>query len=307
MTQTLPSTGLDGETGLPYGAAERLELVDPADAPGGEGPVVSVVIPYYNPGDRLRSTVEHLVHVLDDAGISFEIITVSDGSTDGSTHSLEGMPESTVRRVAYATNVGKGYALRTGLAMASGRYLGFIDADGDIPPEILASFVFAMRGEEADMIIGSKRHPDSSVHWTPLRRFYSWGHQALIRRLFSLDVKDTQVGIKLMRRQVVTEVLPLLRESRFALDLELLVLARRLGYTRILEAAVDIEERSSSTISVKRAGRLLADTLGVFVRLSIRRQYDAAIACGPSRGVPVASEGSIGSTMTPVTPSPILA
>ena len=73
-------------------------------------------------------------------------------------------------------------------------------------------------------------------------------------------------------------MLPLLRESRFALDLELLVLARRLGYTRIVEAPVRIQERFGSTISLKAVWLLLVDTLGLFVRYSIRHEYDPALA-----------------------------
>ena len=215
---------------------------------------VSIVVPYYNPGDRLRATVAHMVRVLDASGMTFEIITVSDGSTDGSPFTLEGFPESVVRRVSFDTNVGKGHALRAGLGMGRGRYLGFIDADGDISPEFLAPFVSIMRTQEPDIIIGSKRHPESSVHYPPLRRLYSWGYQRLIHLLFRLNVKDTQVGIKLVDRRVIADVLPLLRESRFALDLELLVLARRLGYTRIVEAPVGIEERFGSTISPRPCG-----------------------------------------------------
>ncbi len=239
---------------------------------------VSIVVPYYNPGDRLRRTVEHMVRVLDGSGMTFEIITVSDGSTDGSPFTLEGFPEHMVRRVSFATNVGKGSALRAGLGMGRGRYLGFIDADGDISPEFLGDFVSIMRTEEPDIIIGSKRHPDSSVHYPPLRRVYSWGYQRLIQLLFRLNVKDTQVGIKLVNREVVADVLPMLRESRFALDLELLVLARRLGYRRIVEAPVRIEERFGSTISLKAVWLLLVDTLGLFVRSSIRHEYDEAVA-----------------------------
>jgi glycosyltransferase involved in cell wall biosynthesis len=303
MTQTLPSIGLQPETDSPNRAPDFLASVETVEGPGEDGPVVSVVVPYYNPGDRLRATVEQLVRVLDTSGVTFEIITVSDGSTDGSPDSLEGLPEN-VQRVAYATNVGKGHALRTGLARGAGRYVGFIDADGDISPEFLGSFVSAMRAEEPDIIIGSKRHPGSSVHWTPLRRLYSWGHQVLIRGLFSLDVNDTQVGIKLMRRPVITDVLPLLQESRFALDLELLVLARRLGYTRVVEAPVDIEERAGSTISPKRAWRLLADTFGIFVRLSVRHEYAAAGASRSADGTPITLDTPVAGA-APATPSPV--
>ena len=239
---------------------------------------VSIVVPYYNPGERLRTTVAHMVRVLDASGMTFEIITVSDGSTDGSPFTLEGFPDDVVRRVNFDTNVGKGHTLRAGLGMGRGRYLGFIDADGDISPEFLAPFVSVMRAEEPDIIIGSKRHPDSSVHYPPLRRLYSWGYQRLIHLLFRLNVKDTQVGIKMVDRRVVADVLPLLRESRFALDLELLVVARRLGYTHIVEAPVAIQERFGSTISLKAVWLLLVDTLGLFVRFSVRHEYDAAIA-----------------------------
>ncbi|HEY1651092.1 MAG TPA: glycosyltransferase [Acidimicrobiales bacterium] len=238
---------------------------------------VSIVVPYYNPGARLRSTVEHMVRVLDSSGMTFEIIAVSDGSTDGSPFTLEGFPAHVVRRMEFATNAGKGHALRAGMGMGRGRYLGFIDADGDISPEFLAPFVSLMRSEEPDILIGSKRHPESSVHYPPLRRLYSWGYQHLIHLLFRLKVKDTQVGIKLVDRRVIADVLPLLRESRFALDLELLVLAHRLGYTKIVEAPVRIEERFGSTISLKAVWLLAVDTLALFVRYSIRHQYDAAL------------------------------
>jgi glycosyltransferase involved in cell wall biosynthesis len=238
---------------------------------------VSIVVPYYNPGARLRATVEHMVRVLESSGMSFEIITVSDGSTDGSPFTLEGFPESVVRRLEFDTNTGKGFALRAGLGRGRGRYLGFIDADGDISPEFLASFATVMRTEKPDIIIGSKRHPESVVHYPPLRRLYSWGYQHLIHLLFRLKVKDTQVGIKMVDRRVISDVLPLLRESRFALDLELLVLAHRLGYTKIVEAPVRIEERFGSTISLKAVWLLLVDTLGLFVRYSILRKYDAAL------------------------------
>jgi glycosyltransferase involved in cell wall biosynthesis len=289
MTETLPSTEASAGWSL---RRPTVTLTDSADS-GADRPVViptggapqvtishtpeidlSVVVPYYNPGERLRRTVEHLVRVLDGSGLSYELITVSDGSTDGSPFTLAGFPDHAVRRVSYVTNVGKGHALRVGLSMGRGRYLGFIDSDGDISPEFLTPFLAIMRDEEPDFVIGSKRHSESSVQLTPVRRLSSRLYQGLIRLLFRLNVKDTQVGIKLVNRRVVADVLPMLREERFALDLELLVLAHRLGYTRIVEAPVRIEERVGSTVSLKAAWRLLADTVMVFVRTSTRRAYD---------------------------------
>ena len=247
MTQTLPSIDLKSESGAVLDRGTSVDSVEgsvddrqtfkreagPADI--GVLPQrtldASIVVPYYNPGGRLRPTVERLVRELGATGMSFEIITVSDGSTDGSSSTLDGLPEGLVRSVSYATNVGKGHAVRTGFGLGRGRYLGFIDADGDILLEFLASFMSVMDAENPDMIIGSKRHPDSSVRQSPLRRIYSPMHQNLNRLLFRLNVKDTQAEIELVDRRVVDDVLPLLRENRFAFDIELLVVAQRLGYT----------------------------------------------------------------------------
>jgi glycosyltransferase involved in cell wall biosynthesis len=246
---------------------------------------LTMVVPYYNPGSRLRATIESLVEVLLESGLSFEVITVSDGSTDGSADSLAGVAGD-VRRVVLARNWGKGQALRAGLALGRGRYLGFIDADGDLPAELLGPFVSLMRAHEPDILLGSKRHPQSVVHYPPVRRAYSWGYQQLIRLLFRLHIRDTQTGIKLVRRDVLAAVLPHMVEKRFAFDLELFVVARRLGYQRFIEAPVRINERFSSTISPRAVLLLLLDTLAIFYRLRVLRFYGGSIPT-PDRADPV--------------------
>src|SRR5205814_2099678 len=106
------------------------------------------------------------------------------------------------------------------------------------------------------------------------RRLYSWGYQQLIRVLFHLNIRDTQTGIKLVRREVLSEALPLMVEKRFAFDLELFVVARHLGYYRFFEAPVTIGERFSTTISPRAVRNTLLDTLGIFYRLRVLRFYD---------------------------------
>lgn len=235
---------------------------------------VTIVVPYYNPGTSLRVTVEHMVEVLTKSAVTFEIIAVSDGSTDGSELSLAGLPADLVRRVKLESNQGKGQALQVGLALGRGRYLGFLDADGDISPEFLSSFVSLMELYQPDIILGSKRHPMSEVHYPWIRHVYSWGYQQLVRLLFRLEVRDTQVGIKLVDRNVMSAVLPLLVERRFAFDLELIVVARHMGYGRLFEAPVRIEQRFRSTVSIRSVVGMLIDTLGIFVRLRMLRFYD---------------------------------
>jgi len=237
---------------------------------------LTIVVPYFNAGTQVRATIEQSIAVLEDLGIRFEIIAVSDGSTDGSDEALDGLQQEVFRCVRLPFNEGKGQALRVGLSKGRGAYLGFIDADGDIPVSQMASFISLVNSHHPDVIVGSKRHPMSEVVYPPLRRLYSWGYQQLVRVLFRLRVRDTQTGLKLIRREVLVSALPRMLEKRFAFDLELLVVAHRLGYRRFFEAPITIRERMSSTISVSTVWKMLLDTLAIFYRLRILRYYDNA-------------------------------
>lgn len=238
---------------------------------------LTVVVPYFNPGDRVRETIDELVRTLHGSGATFEVIAVSDGSTDGSEQSLAGLAQDLVRTVRLGENHGKGEALRVGFTMGQGRFLGFIDGDGDLPPEqvvTLASIAHDPSVPVPDVVMGSKRHPGSEVVYPPLRRLYSWGWQQLVLALFGLKVRDTQTGLKLIRREVLADVLPLLVEKRFAFDLELLVVARRLGHGRFVEVPVRIRQRFGSTVSPRAVVGMLADCLAIFWRLRVLRAYE---------------------------------
>jgi glycosyltransferase involved in cell wall biosynthesis/O-antigen/teichoic acid export membrane protein len=237
---------------------------------------LTVVVPYYNPGRLLVPTVERILEVLQRSGASYEVIAVSDGSTDGSDGELEELArrEPRLENVVLARNQGKGAALRVGLARGRGRYLGFIDADGDLDPLLLESFQAMVRLYNPDIILGSKRHPLSEVEYPLLRRAYSWGYQQVVRLGFRLNIRDTQTGIKLVRRDVLAAVLPRMVEKRFAFDLELFVIARRLGYKRFLEAPIRLRHQFTSTVSWKAVYRALLDTMAIWYRLRLLHFYD---------------------------------
>jgi O-antigen/teichoic acid export membrane protein len=252
---------------------------------------LSLVVPFYNPGHRLAFHVQAVVDALMTERVTFEVIAVSDGSTDGSPASIAGIDQ--VRIIELAENQGKGAALRVGLAQGRGRYLGFIDGDGDIPARQLSHFVAAIRAGEPDVILGSKLHPGSDVIYPPLRRLYSSGYRQLTRLLFRLPARDTQTGIKLIRHETLAAVLPKMVEKRFAFDLELLVVARRTGYRNFVELPVQIAERFSSTISPRAVWGTLLDTIAIFYRLRVAHFYGPKLAPAKDRrAVPASSSGS---------------
>jgi glycosyltransferase involved in cell wall biosynthesis/O-antigen/teichoic acid export membrane protein len=238
---------------------------------------LTLVVPFYNPGSRLGKHVGEIVDVLTRSDITFEVLAVSDGSTDHSEDQLEEIISDRLTLVRLVDNQGKGAALRAGLSKGRGEYLGFIDGDGDIPAGLLINLIEIIRQDGPDIIFGSKRHPRSDVVYPPMRRLYSWGYQQLNRIFFHLPIRDTQTGVKVIRRDVLAAVLPRMVEKRFAFDLELFVVARQQGFRNFVEMPVSIGQRFSSTVSLGSVRDLLQDTLAIFYRLRVLRFYERDI------------------------------
>jgi glycosyltransferase involved in cell wall biosynthesis/O-antigen/teichoic acid export membrane protein len=254
--------------GVPVGRPARLRSASP-------GVRVSLVLPCHNAEAGLARVLTTALRELETAG-THEIIVVSDGSTDETVRVASGFAERGVRVIEYPTNGGKGHALRVGLAEARGEYVAFMDADGDIDPEALRPFLTLMDTYRPDVILGSKRHPLSEVDYPPVRRLMSWAYHKVTRLLFHVNVRDTQTGIKLVRRDVLAAVLPRMTEEGYVFDLELLVIAKQLGFDRIFEAPVRIDYRFASQMGVRTPARMLAQTMRIFYRRVVLNAYAAA-------------------------------
>lgn len=254
---------------------------------------LSVVMPFYNPGEALAPTVARTHALLSEAGVGFEIIAVSDGSTDGSEKTLEGMPKE-VHVLVLPENRGKGGALHAGFARARGSWIGFIDADGDIDPSHLLDYLHVARKGEHDIVFANKKHEDSESASSSFRKLISFGFSSLVGALFALGVNDTQTGCKVVRRDVMADVLPRLRETRFAFDLELFVSAKTAGYTDLKAEPVQLGERlAGSTVSSTTILRTLTDALAILGR----RHFTSTYRVHPA-GSPLA-------TVTPLLSSPV--
>jgi glycosyltransferase involved in cell wall biosynthesis len=193
-------------------------------------------------------------------------------------------------------NIGKGFALSCGVDQSVGELVTFIDADMELDPANIKGFINLMEARNCDAVIGSKRHPDSKVAYPRFRRFQSGIYQLLVRILFNLDVRDSQTGLKLFRRQVLREALPLLAIKQFAFDLELLIVARQLGYRNIVEAPISLDYQFESTVNLRTAWRVLWDTAAIYYRLHILRYYQrrriqlATAESDPALGAGVSTE-----------------
>jgi glycosyltransferase involved in cell wall biosynthesis len=239
-------------------------------------PSLTIVVPVYNGGEEIVANIDVIRRTVVErlSGEAIELIVVSDGSIDGSAERLLEARSEGVRVIHYDRNLGKGYAVRAGSLASRGDWVALIDADLDLDPASIPHYLELARRERLDFAIGSKRHPESDVQYPRSRRVASWCYQQLNRLLFRLDVRDTQVGLKLFSRRVVDEVMPLLFVKRFAFDVELLAVATALGRGRIQELPVRLEYRfQGSALRSSSVLRALWDTAAIFYRLRILRTY----------------------------------
>jgi glycosyltransferase involved in cell wall biosynthesis len=240
-------------------------------------PLLTVVVPVYNGGDEIVENIAIVRRAVtaDLADGDVEIVVVSDGSIDGSAEALLAARDDVGMRVIhYDRNLGKGYAVKLGSLASKGEWIAIVDADLDLHPSAIPSYLETARREELDFAVGSKRHPESIVHYPRSRRVASWMYQQLNRLLFRLDVRDTQVGLKVFRGEVADDVVPLLLVKQFAFDLELLAVARALGYGRMKEMPVRLDYRfTGSAVRSRAVARALLDTIAIFYRLRILRTY----------------------------------
>jgi len=260
---------------------------------------VSVVIPAYNEAHHIVANLQETAEALAELGAPFEVILVDDGSSDATwaeavngniievrssgsgranrlTHAQAVQLENgrpVIRILQYHNRRGKGHALACGSDAAHGDYVVFLDADFDLHPSQLRGLFEILAQENADVVIGSKLHPDSRVDYPWIRRVMSIGYYYLVRMLFGLPVRDTQTGLKVFKSEVLRSVLPKVSAEGFAFDVAVLAAAHSFGY-KICEAPITIEARRRySRIKITDIAFVAKETLAIFYRQRILRTY----------------------------------
>ena len=243
--------------------------------------LISLIVPAYKQEKTIAQDLKRIKDVLGKLRYPTELICVIDGKADNTFANAEEFSRkySNIKVIGYDTNRGKGYAVRFGMAESRGDIVGFIDSGMDLNPNGLSMLLEHFEWYSADVIVGSKRHPASKVEYPWQRRILSIGYQLLVWLLFGLKIRDTQVGMKFFKREILEKVLPRLLVKHFAFDVEMLAVANYLGFKRIYEAPIDIRLNfgGASTLTSQKFFRIvlgmLLDTFAVFYRLRILHYY----------------------------------
>lgn len=236
---------------------------------------LSVIVPVFNEAEKIVANLKLLISEIEPYFSTYEVLVISDGSTDGTEAAVRAFNHPRVKLNESRPNRGKGYSVREGFRAATGEYVLFIDGGMELHPKEIRIFLGLMGLYQADIVLGSKRHPQSRIDYPVVRRILSFTYQMLIKRFFGLDVTDTQVGIKLFRRAVVDAILPELRVDRYGFDLEILALAKQKGFETFLEAPIRLDyfaynDRNfvAEMAHVGRVGlTVMADTIALYRRI----------------------------------------
>jgi dolichyl-phosphate beta-glucosyltransferase len=217
------------------------------------------------------------------------VLVVGDGGQDGT--------EIEVRRVAgerenisfleNGVNRGKGFSVRRGVLEAAGQVILFTDADGSTPIHEFDKLRAAL-DDGYDMAIGSRALAGSDIRLPQSRARRNMGRafNCFVQRVAVSGIRDTQCGFKCFTREAARRIFPRLRIDRFGFDVEILWLARKLGY-RVAELPVTWNDRPNSTVHpIRDASRMLFDVMTIRLR-DASGYYGGAGSDGSTRAAAV--------------------
>jgi len=237
--------------------------------------MLSLVVPAHNEENFIEDTLGTLDATIQGENLPYEIVVVDDGSQDNTLAKARSYAKSNghIKVVSYAENVGKGHAVKTGFMRTNGDVVIFVDSDMEIDLNMVSKYIEAL--EYSDIVIASKKHPNSSIEMPLSRRILSSGFNTLVRLLTGLPLKDTQSGFKAMKKSSFAAIFPQLAIKRYAFDVELLAVAYLNGL-RIVEMPVKIN--LNAKFKIKQIWLMFIDLLAIAYRLRVIHWYQGNLS-----------------------------
>ena len=212
-----------------------------------------LLIPAYNEERRIEPVLrDYARYFKENYPGKFQLVVVLNGCTDDTLGVVQRVSTEypSVTALEFPGAIGKGGALIEGLKLAPlAEIIGYVDADGATPPHALHDL--ARRIDEADCVIGSRWLPGAVLHveQSGRRQFASRMFHLIVQGLFWMNIRDTQCGAKVMRREAVEKVHSFLRIADMAFDINLLYALHREGY-RILEVPTEWTDMIGSKVTL---------------------------------------------------------
>ncbi len=198
-------------------------------------PLLSLIVPAYNEADRLPDTIQRIQKHSRSWKFPIEVIVVVEPSDDQTLALAENAVKSWIdlRVLTHHEKRGKGFAVRNGMLRARGDLIFFTDADLSTPLEDLdAGLALFARDRSIDLIVGNRMHPDSQIlqRQNVSRERMGKVFNRIVQTLTGLRIRDTQCGFKGFRNRAAKEIFGRQRIDGFSFDVEVLMLARAMGF-----------------------------------------------------------------------------
>ena len=220
---------------------------------GPHSPHLSIVIPAYNEGRRLPSTLEAWLGFFRQQDYEAEVVVADDGSQDETPSVVGRLSEqhANVRLVKLPYNQGKGAAVKAGMLAARGAFIFYVDADLNIAPDhVPRALDYLQNG--VDLVAGQRSLSAYAGQERSFGRLFAGALVQASRRAIVLPVvRDTQAGFKGFRRETARTIFERTLIRSFAFDIEVLFLAR-LHNAVIVEMPVATEYRAESTYVLRK-------------------------------------------------------
>ena len=216
---------------------------------------LSLVVPAFNAATFVVPRLVGLTTFLDSTGLDWEVVVVDDGSTDGTGALLDGLLSERIRALHLCANRGKFGALAAGVAEVTGRACVFTDADVPYNLDAIPWMVDLVTRQGFHVAVGDRSLDESAyeVVLPPVRRVATHLVTLLIRLLVTSGLHDTQCGLKALRGDVARALFPLLRETGFAGDVELLYVALKYNLA-VRRVPVRLRYQGPSSVHPARDG-----------------------------------------------------
>jgi dolichol-phosphate mannosyltransferase len=231
---------------------------------------ISVIIPTFNQARKITYSLEKIKQAVELAFSNYELIIVNDGSTDNTLTILKDIAviDEHVRVISYTPNRGKGYAVRQGVLHSHGDAVILLDGDLDISPDLIKDYV--ERLSTSDLVIASKKHPESSVRIPRSRAFLSRAFNLLIKVSIGIAQTDTQAGFKVGKGDIMRKIFRNVSVNRYAFDVEFFAIASIL-HLKVQEMPVIM--KIDRRFKMKEVLRMFIDLIRIAYKYRIAHRY----------------------------------
>lgn len=226
---------------------------------------LSVIIPSYNEEKRIAKTLQSVDAYLKQQSYDYEILVVNDGSKDKTAEVVRGAVAyvANLRLIDNKENHGKGWVVRQAMLEAKGQVRLFTDADNSTSVDQIANFLPYFE-QGYDMVIGSRRIKGAviAIKQPWIRDFLGGIFRLMVHTIVPLGVKDSQAGFKSFSAKAAEAIFPQQTIARWAFDVEILAVARKMGF-KVKEVPIKWINDLESHVKLSGMVKMLFEVLQV--------------------------------------------